>query len=751
MSSSSWTIFSTLRSKARRAIWVETLAVLALAFVVYLGVTYAIDRQFRLEWPFRLALLAGLLWFVGRTLYFRLIRPISVELSDDEMALAVERREPTMRQELISAVQFDRALVAGVPAGYSESTELMASVVGDVKSKIANVPVHRALERGRTAKFGLVLISSLVLVVVAAVFLDLGLWAKRNLLLSAAEWPRYTQFAWEVQQTRVPQGDPLKLQVRVSGPIPDQVFLNYEFAGGEDGTETMSQTGDESLFSFELESVLESMTAQVEGGDGLSETLEIVVVERPRVEELVLTVEYPEYMQRERERLDSVEGDIRLPVGCRLVVEGRSHKPLREAFLLMGQGDKVPMDHTPDQRFSGSVSPTASTLLTVDVIDTDDLGAGSPPKVFLRLAADQEPRVDFRTDGIGNLITSRARIPGTLKLKDDFGLRELSTDFRIAGRPDAEGGDALPDPDPAGVPWERAEVAGLDQFEAGVEVFETTTSFDLQPMLKDEDEASENNPIRPGHLISLRFRAVDNFGPGDPHVGESEIMTFRVVTTTKLIEELMRRQIEQRHEAMQILVTEVDHLGLLKEILNPSSEDTRAARARAKLRAMAREQKALGRRIQFVAERYEQVVAEYRNNRILPVPKTNELMERIVDPLKQLAERDFPQTSRDVTRFAATGDEAVRQSATEGYDQIVRRLERIIKDMADAEDLAAIVEELRRVIKLEESAIEDVKARLEEAGAGIFGPGGKEPAVDPGGKQPSVDPGGESPPVDKNK
>lgn len=723
-----WTIFSSLRSKARRGIWLEALAVLAATFVVYLAVTYAIDRQFRLEWPFRFGLLAALLWFLGRALYQRLIRPIRVELSDDEMALAVERREPAMRQELISALQFDRRLVAGVPADYAESTELMTTVVTDVKSRVSQMPVHRALERGRVAKFAMILVASLALIVVAASFLDLGLWAKRNLFLSAEEWPRYTKFEWQVEQTRVPQGDPLKLQVAVSGPLPDQVFLTYEFQGGDSGTEAMSQTGNDALFSFEMESVLESMTVQVEGGDGLSERLEIIVVERPRVEDLAITLHYPDYMGREANRLETIEGDIRLPVGCRVEVDGRSHKPITEAFLLIGQGDKVTMERFDDHSFRGSVSPEASTLLTVDVVDTDGLGAGRPPKVYLRLADDQAPRVDFRTDGIGNLITNRARIPGNLKLKDDFGLRSVSSDYRIAGHASADGGEALPEQDPTGLPWERAEVSGLPDFQAGAELFETSTVLDLKPWLKNpEDEEDPANPLRPGQLISLRFRAVDNFGPGDPHVGQSEILTFRVVTSTKLIEELMRRQVEQRHEATEILTAEIEHLSLLREILNPTSDDPRASKARAKLRAMSREQKALGRRVMFVAERYAQIVAEYRNNRILDSTKAGELTDLIVKPLEGLAENDFPTTAREVQRFAASGDDALRSSAVAGYDKIVQSLERVIRNMQDAEDLAQLVEALRQVIKIEESAIEGVKERLEEAGANIFGGAGTDP------------------------
>ena len=46
---------------------------------------------------------------------------------------------------LISAVQFDRALVAGLPADWADSPELMRSVVDELRSKVAGLPFPEGL------------------------------------------------------------------------------------------------------------------------------------------------------------------------------------------------------------------------------------------------------------------------------------------------------------------------------------------------------------------------------------------------------------------------------------------------------------------------------------------------------------------------------------------------------------------------------------------------------------------------------
>jgi hypothetical protein len=56
-----------------------------------------------------------------------------------------------------------------------------------------------------------------------------------------------------------------------------------------------------------------------------------------------------------------------------------------------------------------------------------------------------------------------------------------------------------------------------------------------------------------------------------------------------------------------------------------------------------------------------------------------------------------------------------------GYADILERLDAIIKVMEQAETLAALLERLRGVIKVEDPAIRDAERRLKEAGDRVFG------------------------------
>jgi hypothetical protein len=532
-----------LRGRVRAGIWVEALGVCLLVLVAYAIPSFLTDRSLRLEWIYRCALLASFLFVIWRIVQRRLVQPRRVVLTDDEMAFAVERRAPDCKQALISSMQFDSELRAGIHS--VESAELKAAVIDEVRARLHAIPFARAIDAARVRKFAGAIAASLAffggwMVIDAS---SLSLWARRNLVLSNVDWPRYTRLSFSevpAEGVRLAQGEALTVRVVADGEIPDQLFVDYEFATGERGTEPMPRTGERE-FSWKYDTVLADVTLHVEGGDALPVELRVTVVERPRIEDLAVRITYPEYMGRDPELVPPTEGELRLPRGARLDVSGKSHKQLHEAFLLFGSDQKTPLVCAADGfAFAGAFEPTISGLLVIDVIDRDHYGAGTPPKLLLRVGDDKPPTLDFRPRGIGTAITTHARIPGDLKVKDDFGLRAIDASMRaVVDTPvdkSPERTAAAPE-----VPFEPADMLLGSELERNARRYESTASVDLVQWNHIPDENAPQNRIRPGMLFSLRLGAVDNFGPGDPHHGYSETMTFRVVTRERLVEELRRR------------------------------------------------------------------------------------------------------------------------------------------------------------------------------------------------------------------
>jgi hypothetical protein len=155
----------------------------------------------------------------------------------------------------------------------------------------------------------------------------------------------------------------------------------------------------------------------------------------------------------------------------------------------------------------------------IDVIDQDRLGAGAPPKLLLRVGDDKPPTLEFRLRGIGTQ-HHRARDPagraeGEGRLRPARG-RMASFRDRRTSRRGPEGRQAPPPRRCRSRPAEALFVTPLSAKRAAPR---DRRQVDLRQWNKVPDEKAPENPIRPGMLLSLRFHAKDNFGPGEPHEG----------------------------------------------------------------------------------------------------------------------------------------------------------------------------------------------------------------------------------------
>ncbi len=712
-----------LRARARTGLWIEGLGLVGMLLVAFALPSFVTDRLLRLEWTFRAVLLLSFVVVSWRLLYRRVLQPMSVQLSDDEIALAVERRSPQMRQALVSSLTFEQRLARGDHG--PDSPAMMAAVVDDVRARVASIPFAGAIEAGRvrrylTAAFAALVVFAIWIAVDAGSF---GLWARRNLFLSNVDWPRYTTLAFADgdNEIRLPQGDSLTLRVLGTGVVPDQVFLEYRFASGDEGTDPMSRSGDDE-FTLTIDRVIEDAELTAYGGDALPVTTKIKVVERPRIDDLELRIEYPAYMERDLETVPPTQGELRLPVGATLHVAGKSHKAIDDAFLLVGDDRRVPLARAEDGfAFAGSLQPESSGMVSIDVVDRDRLGTGTPPKFLLRVGDDREPKLDFKLRGISSMVTTHARLPGQLLVRDDFGLREIGAEMKVIAE---TAGENAPDaPPPIDVPFEDVAVLLGTPLERSAVRHETTATVDMAQWNPVPDENAPDNRIRPGCLLSLRFRAKDNFGPGEPHVGYSETMTFRVVTREKLLEELRRRQLEQRQELQRIVDEEKAALIELRENVNPAAAGDKRAQVEARLDVLARQQQALGRRVAYVGDIYQRILWEYENNRLIAPNNVRELESRITEPLAAVAKEAFPASSRLVRDFRSTAEEATKALAIASYEDILRRLTTVLGEMEQAESLAALLEDLRIVIKIQDSTIQQVENRAREAEQNLFGPG----------------------------
>jgi len=367
---------------------------------------------------------------------------------------------------------------------------------------------------------------------------------------------------------------------------------------------------------------------------------------------------------------------------------------------------------------SGELVPDETGAITIDVVDLDRLGARSPPRLFVRVDADQAPSIDVRQRGIGSMVTAIARIPVELIVRDDLGLTRVSALHRVSGRPAGEAsesasagadfGETEPETPPEFTPL---AASGLEAFVPGERELRAEVVVDLRDL----------GSARPGQTFALRFDAADNFGPDAPHVTEGEPAVFRVVSPEELSADLQRRQLELRRQLEGLLNQQRAARAQLAETLGPSADDPRAQAARQKLLQLAKGEREFGARAAVIAQSYAQTLDEALNNRLVEASDLRPARERVVQPLLLLSTEDFPSAASATEAFANAGQEDLRQVALATYDAIADKIVRILGQMQQAEGLAAVIAGWREFLKLWDTHTDEVSKRRSEAGSDIFG------------------------------
>ena len=681
----------TLRASARLALVGTGLGRVLLAVDLFAALTLAADYLFRLEWGVRLALLAtGILLLLLAVWRWFLVRLAAV-LVDDELALALERSHPFLRQALVSALQFSRRLApGGSPQG--ESPALMARCLAGGEAAAAKISSARGLGWRRIRHQAALLAAALLLPVAAGLAMPatMAIWLDRQVLLRNTPWPQYTYLTVigsEEGRIHAPRGEDFHLYIRAAGRIPTTGTIRWWIDGEGSDRGRLTRVGRDRL-RFVFHALSRPLTFRVSAGDDETEPVELIPVDRPVVERLTLVVDEPDYTGRPERTVDllAAEGSVGVLDRSRLTLQGETDKPLSGA-LLQVERRELPcrLDPEKPRAFRALLQPRTSLTLQVRPQDRHGLGPRPAPRVRIEVLPDRPPVVELKPVGVGAVVAPRVRIPLALRCSDDVALTAVALREGLLG----ENREKTP-------PLAKTEAAGLEEFTRGLPEFTAELLW-----------TAKKFKLEPGRTLLLAASARDNFAPGEPHTSRTSPLRFKVVTEEDLLKELLRRQRELRAE----LESAKDSLQALREDL--------AARPEAEKR-LPRALHGYVVQLSDAADGMAAILAEWENNRLPGTEKVLSLAFSVVDPLRNLA---VPALSRARERASAwlMGRREAADEILPEIDKALATLRRVLATLSRLEDYQRVVEITRSLLRTQGEARKTLESRLQETLRDLFG------------------------------
>ncbi len=759
-----------LRRSIRMNSLLRAVSLLIPALVALCLVSFCLDRTFRLSVGARVVTLAvygsAFAWCAWRWL----VRPLTVRLNASTLADLVESRFPDFQDRFRSSLQFLKEKDAENPRVSLQDQRLSSAmkerVADETVAELSKLDVTRVINvPGVVAALtGCLAVIAVAIALWVPLHDTITIWFERQILLADTEWPYKTRLYVEgfsaPDYTRgVPRDDPFVLRVTADGEMPARVRVWLYYGDGERQDERRFVLTKESdnTFVYEEAQVTEPFDFIVDGGDFRSPRHHIVVQERPVVQSLALEVNAPEYTRREPQVYDADIGEIEVPAGSTIGLQGRASKPLRSAALdIDGEALALATPGVDPASFSGSFAPKDSRLVRILLEDQE----GVPQDRFFSfrvvVVPDRAPTVRARASGVSTMISNRARIPWRIRADDDYGVVGTGVEY-IARSLDAAdaadtGGEGVVASDDDSVevdPHDDTSTSGAATDVAGSDDSDLVTSFEFPPP-PNPDRAIQSEPVwdtqelelPPGTRLDVRIVARDNDALGGSKVGRSALQSFLVVTLDRLGAELLRREVEQRRALERAVESERLVRDEIYRLLGEAwtKEGDLEAEVLQQMVALATSQRQLARQLEGVSGALKQIVEEMQNNRVDEANDTERLAENVIEPLGDLAATELPNSVKSLAVVRNATTVAVRLEKgwrlSEDVESIIEELERVLENMRQMEGFAEIVQRLRIILRVHgeatrettslydamvDSIFEDEPAGSGESGAGSRG------------------------------
>ena len=690
-----------------------------------------VDRFFRMDKPQRVVMLALIGAAVAWLSWRRLIRPLSVEVSDDALCLQVEKGNKQLSEGLISALQFARMPDV---AARGMSPMLVRETVMYGTQAARNVNFGSVLDAKQfQMNLGLLVIALAAIggagIGMAMKGSSLNIWFNRNVLFGDELWPQKTYLdVKRVKDGKVkfPRGEDWTQVVEVredSQVVPDNVYIDFRHSRGP-SVQAMKKVADRPReFETVFSNVIEEFEFRARGGDAVSPWIRVELVETPAVNDLKLEITPPKYTGEKIVELPTGKGPYFVLKGSSMKLSGKANKPLAEATLVI-EGKKHPLNLAQETDFSGQVA--AKELLAgqyvIDLHDTEKLTSRRPTAFGLRIRADREPRVRTKLIGVSGMVVPRARIPLNTRISDDYGVTSVEVKYLWrdeVAQTTNEGKLALP--------------AVKELLKKGEFAFDDV--LDLEPL-----------KIPTGTSLNFHIAALDNDDVSGPNLGKSSDFLLRVVTEEELRTDLLRREKEQRQEFERLLKNQEDLLTDCKALqAGVTSAASLSQEQKDLLMQFQRRQKVIGTNVAAIAERLSGIVVEVLNNRIEdPAGKLEKrLKEDIIRPMVEIANLGVPSAvaeldkARRLSTEIAPRGEALQVAVTR-EQEIVDQMREVLRHLVKSEGYQEAVNLLYEIQKTQQDVFDKTVKEKQDRIKGIIE--GRPPEKKPEEKKPEIKP-----------
>ncbi len=535
---------------------------------------------------------------------------------------------------------------------------------------LRNTNFESALD-DRRHKMNLGAIVGILVVSILFILLNLGttgLWARRWFLGSTEPWPQntYLGVAGLIDgKIIVPRGEPYTLRLTAirNSVAPESISLRLREGSAPRTSAAMSKFAAND-FRYDMPAIQSPVTVEAEGGDDEPDPFVIEPVDRPKLTSLSLVSQHPTEKEPQTHNFSGQDADLSFLAKTKLKLEFAANVAIAQAKV---DGAPAEVQRLADNRFAISWVHEKPVAMQIELLSDQAKLTSLPTPIAIGLKVDQPPRVSLSFTGVRQRITPMAKIPLTILARDDYGVAKI--DLKS-----------------------KAEFIDADKKQqtltSSKSLFGPThPAGDLEMQQKETFDVT-GLKIIPGTILALTASAEDECYLS-PQTGASRPATFQIVAPEELFREILLRQQGERAKFRK----QIEESQNIKDSLNTLTDSKSAA-------ALARRHRNVQREALRIADSLSQSMTELRLNG-LGTPEAYDLMEKnVLAPLKQM-DNELMTPQRDALDALAAQNGKV-EDASARQDQIIERMQQILKQMSQWDSFVDVLNQLNEIIRLQE-------------------------------------------------
>ncbi|MGB0649529.1 MAG: chromosome partitioning protein ParA [Rhodothermales bacterium] len=508
-------------------------------------------------------------------------------------------------------------------------------------------------------------------------------------------------------------GEDLMVAVTLTGTLPEENPLIERLVEGEMRSRFVNLTETENGLAHTWTNVRYPFRYRVTSPLVTTPWYDVLLVERPLIQQINIRLEYPSYSRIPTQLLDANRGDVAALRGTRVQVSAAlAGAETASATIVFASGRRIEMSVEASSA-GGSFQVTEDDAYHIELVSPEGIESIDPITYQVKRIVDSPPSASLLSPGALMDLSEGMEVPVLVHITDDFGFSEMQLHYRLSDSRFGSVSEAFSSLD-IRVPFSYQ----LDQ-----EV----------PFLWDVDDSTPLDPV-PGDVIDYYVEVWDNDAVSGSKSAQTRVYQLRLPSlaeryealddakddTEKSIEELLDEANEAREQFEE----------LKKELLENPEAGFHEERL---LEQLQEKQQTLEESVDAISERMEELAQDMQQNDMVS-EQTMDMFEELQEVVDEIRTPELMEALEQLQSALENMDMNEMQDALEKFEfsenMYQERLERTLdlfkqfrvqQDIEEienrAEDLAETEDQLaEETAELENEQSEEASGDNEQPG-----------------------------------